>query len=69
MFKTLEPLHTMLERGPQTLKEVSFNQTYGRDLTEAQDWCNRFKVNPKKTFNYLLKTCIFMFFSSIYKIR
>ncbi|CAG9112211.1 unnamed protein product [Plutella xylostella] len=44
MFKTLEPLHAMLERGPQTLKEVSFNQAYGRDLNEAQDWCNRFKV-------------------------
>ncbi|GBP30109.1 hypothetical protein EVAR_94952_1 [Eumeta japonica] len=42
MFKTLEPLHAMLERGPQTLKEVSFHQTYGRDLAEAQDWCNRY---------------------------
>lgn len=35
MFDTLEPLHAMLERGPQTLKETSFNQAYGRDLTEA----------------------------------
>lgn len=26
MFDTLEPLHAMLERGPQTLKETSFNQ-------------------------------------------
>ena len=26
MFATLEPLHTMMERGPQTLKETSFNQ-------------------------------------------
>lgn len=26
MFDTLEPLHAMLERGPQTLKEISFNQ-------------------------------------------
>ena len=24
MFETLEPLHQMLEKGPQTLKEVSF---------------------------------------------
>lgn len=44
MLKTLEPLHAMLERGPQTMKEVSFNQTYGRELNEAQDWCNRYKV-------------------------
>ena len=26
MFATLEPLHAMLERGPQTLKETSFHQ-------------------------------------------
>lgn len=26
MFTTLEPLHAMLERGPQTLKETSFHQ-------------------------------------------
>ncbi|XP_050347704.1 serine/threonine-protein kinase mTOR [Nymphalis io] len=43
MFKTLEPLHAMLERGPKTLKEISFSQAYGRDLNEAQEWCNRFK--------------------------
>ncbi|OXU22583.1 hypothetical protein TSAR_001785 [Trichomalopsis sarcophagae] len=45
MFDTLEPLHAMLERGPQTLKETSFNQAYGRDLMEAQDWCHRYKVS------------------------
>ncbi|XP_012282445.1 serine/threonine-protein kinase mTOR isoform X2 [Orussus abietinus] len=45
MFDTLEPLHAMLERGPQTLKETSFNQAYGRDLTEAQEWCKRYKVS------------------------
>ena len=28
MFATLEPLHAMMERGPQTLKETSFNQVY-----------------------------------------
>jgi len=26
MFGALEPLHQMMERGPQTLKETSFNQ-------------------------------------------
>lgn len=26
MFNTLEPLHAMIERGPQTLKETSFTQ-------------------------------------------
>ncbi|RUP43431.1 hypothetical protein BC936DRAFT_137191, partial [Jimgerdemannia flammicorona] len=43
MFATLEPLHMMLERGPDTLREVSFNQAFGRDLQEAQDWCRRYK--------------------------
>lgn len=26
MYEVLEPLHAMLEKGPNTLKEVSFNQ-------------------------------------------
>lgn len=34
MFAVLEPLHAMMERGPQTLKETSFNQV--RDFSE---WC------------------------------
>ncbi|KAF5285925.1 hypothetical protein FQA39_LY04386 [Lamprigera yunnana] len=45
MFDVLEPLHTVMERGPQTLKETSFNQAYGRDLAEAQEWCQRYKVS------------------------
>ncbi|XP_064598762.1 serine/threonine-protein kinase mTOR-like [Liolophura sinensis] len=43
MFSTLEPLHGMIERGPQTLKETSFNQAYGRDLIEAQEWCKKYQ--------------------------
>ncbi|XP_031551906.1 serine/threonine-protein kinase mTOR-like [Actinia tenebrosa] len=43
MFAVLEPLHQMMERGPQTLKETSFNQAYGRDLMEAQEWCRRYQ--------------------------
>lgn len=45
MFETLEPLHAMLERGPQTLKETSFNQAYGRDLSQALEWCAHYKVS------------------------
>ncbi|KAF5280820.1 hypothetical protein FQR65_LT14927 [Abscondita terminalis] len=45
MFDVLEPLHAVMERGPQTLKETSFNQAYGRDLAEAQEWCQRYKVS------------------------
>lgn len=44
MFDTLEPLHALLERGPQTLKETSFYQAYARDLNEALEWCQHYKV-------------------------
>ena len=43
MFATLEPLHQMMERGPETLREVTFNQTYGRDLADALDWCRNYQ--------------------------
>jgi len=43
MFAVLEPLHQMMERGPQTLNETSFQQVYGRDLMEAQDWCRKYQ--------------------------
>ncbi|RDD40512.1 Serine/threonine-protein kinase mTOR [Trichoplax sp. H2] len=43
MFAVLEPLHQIMQQGPQTLKETSFNQAYGRDLAEAQEWCNKYK--------------------------
>ena len=43
MFRTLRPLHTLLEKGPITLKEMSFNQAYGRDLTEAAQWCHEYQ--------------------------
>eukprot|EP00842_Homolaphlyctis_polyrhiza_P006138 jgi/Hompol1/6525/HPOL_002279-RA len=43
MLETLEPLHLMLERGPETVREVAFIQGFGRDLAEAYDWCKRYK--------------------------
>lgn len=45
MFEILEPLHALLERGPQTLKETSFSQAYGRELTEAYEWTQRYKTS------------------------
>ena len=42
MFHTLEPLHRLLERGPETLRESSFVQAFGRDLKEAQEWCHQY---------------------------
>lgn len=43
MLRILEPLHAVLDKGPQTLKETSFTQAYGRDLTEAYNWCQKYK--------------------------
>lgn len=43
MFNVLEPLHEMLERGPETLRETSFTQAFGRDLQEARSWCQKYK--------------------------
>ena len=43
MFATLEPLHAMLDKGPETLREISFIQSFGRELQEARDWCQTYK--------------------------
>ncbi|KAL2265936.1 hypothetical protein VTJ83DRAFT_5288 [Remersonia thermophila] len=43
MFDVLEPLHDLLEKGPQTLREISFTQTFGRDLGEAREWCRQYR--------------------------
>jgi serine/threonine-protein kinase mTOR len=48
MFTTLEPLHDLLERGPETLREISFAQAFGRDLTEAREWCRQYDVSHDK---------------------
>lgn len=39
MFATLAPLHDMLDKGAETLREVSFAQAFGRDLAEAKYYC------------------------------
>lgn len=36
MFGVLEPLHSMMEKGPETLKEISFNHVcYGCTLSSS----------------------------------
>jgi len=42
MLETLEPLHKHLERGPTTLKEMSFKNAFGNDLKVAQNYCQKF---------------------------
>jgi FKBP12-rapamycin complex-associated protein len=45
MFATLAPLHDMLDQGPETLREISFAQTFGRDLQEAREWCYTYRTS------------------------
>ncbi|KAK4911762.1 phosphatidylinositol kinase-related protein kinase tor1, partial [Elasticomyces elasticus] len=45
MFATLAPLHELLDRGAETLREVSFAQAFGHDLHEARQFCNAYKKN------------------------
>lgn len=45
MFSTLQPLHEMLDAGPETLREISFAQTFGRDLGEAREWCYTYRTS------------------------
>eukprot|EP00158_Paraphelidium_tribonemae_P009901 Partr_v1_DN28994_c0_g1_i3_m24719 putative Phosphatidylinositol 3-kinase len=44
MFAVLEPLHQLLESGPETLREISFNQAFGRDLQEALEWGKKYQI-------------------------
>ena len=45
MFTTLEPLHKQLDRGAETLREVSFAQAFGHDLAEARSFCTSYRRN------------------------
>jgi len=47
MFQTLQPLHEMMEEGPETLREVAFVHSYGRDLLEAREWCIKYNSSQK----------------------
>lgn len=47
MAEVLRPLHAMMERGPETLREVSFHGAFGRDLREANEWLQRFLSNHR----------------------
>ncbi|ODQ63316.1 FAT-domain-containing protein [Nadsonia fulvescens var. elongata DSM 6958] len=49
MFATLEPLHTLLERGPETLREMSFQTAFGRDLHDAHEWIWNYKRSNDMT--------------------
>jgi FKBP12-rapamycin complex-associated protein len=39
MIRLLEPLHSAMEKVPETTLEASFYQLYGAPLAEAWSWC------------------------------
>jgi len=44
MMDILEPLHALIERAPpESLREVSFIESYGYELYEAHDFCRRYQ--------------------------
>ncbi|TIB14647.1 hypothetical protein E3P89_00930 [Wallemia ichthyophaga] len=43
MIETLKPLHDLLDRGPETLRETSFVQAFSKELIEARDYCRKWK--------------------------
>lgn len=43
MFTALMPLHELLDKGAETLREVSFAQAFGHDLAEARHFCNVYR--------------------------
>lgn len=43
MFNVLEPLHDMIERGAETLREQSFIHSFAHDLAIARDYCRRYR--------------------------
>ncbi|KAJ7759255.1 phosphatidylinositol 3-kinase [Mycena metata] len=44
MIAVLQPLHDLLDQGPQTARETSFAQVFGRELREARDACRRYRM-------------------------
>eukprot|EP01138_Halocafeteria_seosinensis_P014561 gb/GECG01014866.1/.p1 GENE.gb/GECG01014866.1/~~gb/GECG01014866.1/.p1 ORF type:complete len:3652 (+),score=422.49 gb/GECG01014866.1/:1-10956(+) len=43
MLETLLPLHEKVARGGNTAHEMTFVQSYGRDLAKAHDWLKRYE--------------------------
>ncbi|KAK0489036.1 phosphatidylinositol 3-kinase [Armillaria novae-zelandiae] len=43
MIAALEPLHQLMEEGPTTAREISFIQTFGKDLRGAREACQRYR--------------------------
>ncbi|KAJ6525906.1 phosphatidylinositol 3-kinase [Mycena vulgaris] len=43
MLSLLEPLYELLDAGPQTIRETSFNQVFGAELRRAREACRQYQ--------------------------
>ena len=49
MLATLEPLHQMLMRGPETMREASFQQAFGQEMERAYEHCQLYRTTQSRT--------------------
>ncbi|GMM28463.1 phosphatidylinositol kinase-related protein kinase [Martiniozyma asiatica (nom. inval.)] len=50
MFSILEPLHELLQKGPETIREISFANTFGKELTDAHGWLLEFRKKNDRVY-------------------
>lgn len=48
MLRTLEPLHAMLDRGPETMREAAFQQAFGQELHRAYEHCKSYRAHADR---------------------
>lgn len=52
MFAAIQPIHAIMEQGPHTIREIAFQQAYGKELRDASVLLARYKrLQAKKDFN------------------
>ena len=50
MFLSLDPLHELLRRGPETLREISFQNSFGRSLEDAYELTLMFRNTKDRSY-------------------
>jgi FKBP12-rapamycin complex-associated protein len=50
MFTILDPLNEMLQKGPTTIREISFTNAFGKDINDANGWLHQFKRTKDVTY-------------------
>ena len=48
MLNCLAPLHDMMQKGPHTVREEDFERTFGRELQQAHEWCQKYQKSKRE---------------------